>query len=136
MNKKPSELYQKAEDELKRAQGELYRPAEDVVSYSACLFSRKALTNYLQALSLLYAEKNSVEMGEMPTIEDWISFSRQYSDDLKDVDFSSLNCKCNEILEDESEQIVFCTSVDKVHHCSELAEKVREILVKEFPSAL
>ena len=136
MNKKPSELYQKAEDELKRAQGELYRPAEDVVSYSACLFSRKALANYLQALSLLYAEKNSVEMGEMPTIEDWISFSRQYSDDLKDVDFSSLNCKCNEILEDESEQIVFCTSVDKVHHCSELAEKVREILVKEFPSAL
>jgi len=136
MNKKPSELYQKAEDELNRAQGELYRPAEDVVSYSACLFSRKALTNYLQALSLLYAEKNSVEMGEMPTIEDWISFSRQYSDDLKDVDFSSLNCKCNEILEDESEQIVFCTSVDKVHHCSELAEKVREILVKEFPSAL
>ena len=136
MKKKPSELYQKAEDELKRAQGELYRPAEDVVSYSACLFSRKALTNYLQALSLLYAEKNSVEMGEMPTIEDWISFSRQYSDDLKDVDFSSLNCKCNEILEDESEQIVFCTSVDKVHHCSELAEKVREILVKEFPSAL
>lgn len=136
MNKKPSELYQKAEDELKRAQGELYRPAEDVVSYSACLFSRKALTNYLQALSVLYAEKNNVEMGEMPTIEDWISFSRQFSEELKDVDFSSLNCKCNEILEDESEQIVFCTSVDKVHHCSELAEKVREILVKEFPEAL
>jgi hypothetical protein len=136
MNKKPSELYQKAEDELKRAQGELYRPAEDVVSYSACLFSRKALTNYLQALSVLYAEKNNVEMGEMPTIEDWISFSRQFSEELKDVDFSSLNCKCNEILEDESEQIVFCTSVDKVHHCSELAEKVRDILVKEFPEAL
>src|SRR6056297_1020106 len=136
MKKKPSDLYQKAEDELKRAQGELYRPAEDVVSYSACLFSRKALTNYLQALSLLYAEKNNAGIDEMTTIEDWIGFSRQYSDDLKDVDFSSLNCKCNEILEDESEQIVFCTSVDKVHHCSELAEKVREILVKEFPSAL
>ncbi|HMB40975.1 MAG TPA: hypothetical protein VKM37_03285 [Balneolaceae bacterium] len=135
MKKKPSELYQKAEDELKRAQGELYRPAEDVVSYSACLFSRKALTNYLQALSLLYAEKNNAGIDGMSTIEDWIGFSRQYSDDLKDVDFSSLNCKCNEILEDESEQIVFCTSVDKVHHCSELAEKVRDILVKEFPSA-
>lgn len=136
MNKKPSDLYKKAEEELKRAQGELYRPAEDVVSYSACLFSRKALTDYLQALSLLYAEKNGVEMGDMPAIEDWIRFSRQYSDDLKDVDFSSLNCKCNDILEDESEQIVFCTSVDKVHHCSELAEKVRDILIKEFPSAL
>jgi len=135
MKKKPSELYQKAEDELKRAQGELYRPAEDVVSYSACLFSRKALTNYLQALSLLYAEKNNAGIDGMSTIEDWIGFSRQYSNDLKDVDFSSLNCKCNEILEDESEQIVFCTSVDKVHHCSELAEKVRDILVKEFPSA-
>jgi len=135
MKKKPSELYQKAEDELKRAQGELYRPAEDVVSYSACLFSRKALTNYLQALSLLYAEKNNAGIDGMSTIEDWIGFSRQYSGDLKDVDFSSLNCKCNEILEDESEQIVFCTSVDKVHHCSELAEKVRDILVKEFPSA-
>ena len=136
MKKKPSDLYQKAEDELKRAQGELYRPAEDVVSYSACLFSRKALTNYLQALSLLYAEKNNAGIDEMTTIEDWISFSSQFSDELKDVDFSSLNCKCNEILEDESEQIVFCTSVDKVHHCSELAEKVRDILVKEFPSAL
>ncbi len=134
MTKKPSELYQKAEDELKRAQGELYRPAEDVVSYSACLFSRKALTKYLQALSLLYAEKNNKEVGEPVTIEDWIRFSQKFNDDLKDVDFSSLNCKCNEILEDESEQIVFCTSVDKVHHCTELAEKVRDILVKEFPS--
>lgn len=136
MNKKPTELYQKAEDNLKRAQGELYRPAEDVVSYSACLFSRKALTNYMKVLSMLYAERNNVEIGEMNTIEDWIDFSREYSEELKDVDFSSLNCKCNEILEDETEQIVFCTSVDKVHSCSELAEKVRDILVKEFPSAL
>lgn len=134
MNKKPAELYQKAEDDLKRAQGELYRPAEDVVSYSACLFSRKALTSYLQALSILYAEKNSVDIDDMPTIEDWIGFSQDYSDELKDVDFSSLNCKCNEILEDESEQIVFCTSVEKVHNCTELAEKVREILINEFPS--
>lgn len=134
MNNNPSELYRKAEEELKRAQQELYRPAEDVVSYSACLFSRKALTNYLQAISLLYAEKNHLKVGEMSTIEDWISFSRQYSKDLRELDFSSLNCKCNEILEDESEQIVFCTSVDKVHHCSDLAEKVRDILVNEFPS--
>jgi hypothetical protein len=136
MNKKPSELYQKADDELQRAQNELYRPAEDVVSYSACLFSRKALTNYIQALSILYAEREGVSIGEMNTIEEWIDFSRKYSDELKEVDFSSLNCKCNEILEDESEQIVFCTSVDKVHHCSELAEKVREILTNEFQSEL
>lgn len=134
MTKKPSELYLKAEDELKRAQGELYRPAEDVVSYSACLFSRKALTDYLQALSMLYADKNNADLGEPLTIEDWIRFSQKYNDELKDVDFSSLNCKCNEILEDESERIVFCTSVDKVHHCTELAEKVREILIKEFPA--
>ena len=134
MNKKPSELYQKAEDDLNRAQGELYRPSEDVVSYSACLFSRKALTLYLQALSQLYAVKNDKEVGELHTIEDWIRFSQEFNDELKDVDFSSLNCKCNEILEDESEQIVFCTSVDKVHHCTKLAEKVRDILLKEFPS--
>lgn len=136
MNKQPSELYQQAEDELKRAQGELYRPAEDVVSFSACLFSRKALTNYLQALSLLYAEQNDKDVGEPVTIEDWIQFSQKFNDELKDVDFSSLNCKCNDILEDESEQIVFCTSVDKVHHCTELAEKVRDILEKEFPSVI
>lgn len=136
MNKQPSELYQQAEDELKRAQGELYRPAEDVVSFSACLFSRKALTNYLQALSLLYAEQNDKDVGEPMTIEDWIQFSQKFNDELKDVDFSSLNCKCNDILEDESEQIVFCTSVDKVHHCTELAEKVRDILEKEFPSVI
>ena len=136
MNKKPSELYQKAEDELNHAQKELYRPSKDVVSYSACVFSRKALIDFLQALSLLYAEKNNADLGDMTTIEDWIRFSREYNDDLKNVDFSSLNCLCNEILDDDREQIIFCTSIDKVHHCSKLAEQVRSILVKEFPDAL
>lgn len=54
---KPEQLFKQAEEDLQRASGELYRPSDDVVTYSACQFSRKALYRFLNALAI-YQSRN------------------------------------------------------------------------------
>ncbi|MCC5940986.1 MAG: hypothetical protein JJU37_05540 [Balneolaceae bacterium] len=125
-----TKLFEEAEEDLKRASQELYRPSEDVVSFSACVFSRRSLYKYLQGLAILYAEEKKIMLEPNLTIDQLITFCSQYNKNLKKVDFSSLYCKCNDILKDPNEDIEHCTSVDMVSYCADLAEKVRGI-VKE-----
>ncbi len=128
----PNELFKKAEEDFNRASQELYRPAEDVVSYSACVFSRRSLYRYLYGLAMLYAEENNVMLEPSLTIEQLITFCSKYNKNLNEIDFSSLYCKCNDMLKDGEEEIIHCTSVDKVAYCADLAENVREIVSEKL----
>lgn len=133
------ELFKQAEEDLQRAHNELYHPMEDVVTFSACVFARRALYNYLMVLSQIYAKEHSKTPAETKSIEDLIEFSSKFNKELRDVDFSLLNCKCDEIFEeddDREEDLVYCTSVDKVNYCTELSDKVREIVAKKAPTLM
>jgi hypothetical protein len=129
---KIKELFELAEEDLNHARQELYRPSTDVVSFSACVSTRRALYRYLEALANTYAAKNNDSFAEDGTIETLIDFCSKYNDQIKQIDFSSLNCKCNDIMEDGEEEIVYCTNVEKVNYCTELAEKVRSIIKEEI----
>ena len=129
---KIKELFELAEEDLNHARQELYRPSSDVVSFSACVSTRRALYRYLEALANTYAAKHDDSFAEDGTIETLIEFCSKYNDQIKKIDFSSLNCKCNEIMEDGEEEIIYCTNVEKVNYCTELAEKVRSIIKEEI----
>lgn len=129
---KTTRLLELADADLKRATQELYRPIEDVVSFSACVFSRSALYRYLQGLAILYADEKNEALEDDQTIEQLITYCSQYSNRLQDIDFSSLQCKCDEILKDDEEELVHCTSVDRLNYCSNLAAEVREILIERL----
>ena len=129
---KIKELFELAEEDLNHARQELYRPSSDVVSFSACVSTRRALYRYLEALANTYAVKQDDSFAEDGTIETLIDFCSKYNNQIEEIDFSSLNCKCNDIMEDGEEEIIYCTNVEKVNYCTELAEKVRSIIKEEM----
>lgn len=129
------ELFQQAEEDFHRAKNELFRPLEDVVTYSACVSSRRALYKYLLGLSLIHAKENNESFDDHETIEKLIKYNSKYNDQLKKVDFSALYCQCEEMSEEDDEQ-VYCASVSKVNYCSNLSESVRKILIEKEPSLL
>lgn len=130
------ELFADAEEDLRHAKKELYRPIEDVVNFSACVFTRQALYKYLLGLSLVNAEENNDPVQEDNTLEKLIKYNSKYNEALKSIDFSMLSCKCHKMQEEGEEDLVYCTNVDKVNYCSDLSESVREILIEKKPSLL
>ena len=124
-------LFQKAEKDLKEARGELYHPPEDVVTYSVCVSSRRALYNFLSCLTILYAEENDDAVNEHQTIEEMIVYCSQYNDQLKNIDFSYLYCKCQEDIHENQNEVYYCNDVHKVNYCKKLAENVQKLVVEK-----
>lgn len=129
-------LFAEADEDLKHAKKELYRPIEDVVNFSACVFTRRALHKYLMGLSLINAEENNDQIQQDNSLEKLIDYNSKYDEELKKVDFSMLGCKCHEVSDKGEEDLVYCTSVNKVNYCSNLSESVRKILIEKRPSLL
>lgn len=129
------DLFQEAEKDFHNAKDELYRPLEDVVTYSACVTSRRALYKYLLGLSKIYTKENNESFDENETIEELVKYNSKYSDKLKGIDFSALNCKCEDMSAEDEEE-VYCNSVKKVNYCFKLSENVRKILIEKEPSLL
>lgn len=129
-------LFTEAEEDLRHAKEELYRPIEDVVNFSACVFTRQALYKYLLGLSLVNAEENNDPVKDENNLEKLIKYNSKYNEALRDIDFSKLNCKCHEMTEEGEEGLVYCTNVNKVNYCSSLSESVRKILIEKRPSLL
>lgn len=126
-----TELFQKAENDLAEAKEELYHPAEDVVTYSVCVSSRRALYNFLSCLYVLYAEENDDPVEEHQTIEELITYCSKFNDKLKDIDFSYLYCKCHEDIHQKQKEAYYCNDVHKVNYCKNLAEDVRKLVIEK-----
>lgn len=126
---KPEQLFKQAEEDLQRASGELYRPSDDVVTYSACQFSRKALYRFLNALAIYQSRNKKIILEPDLTLEQLITFCGQHNKEIANIDFSSLHCKCSPIIDNE---IIYCTSIQKVDYCANLASKVKEIILIEM----
>lgn len=122
------DLFIKAEDELQQAHKEMYHPEEDVVAYSACVFSRRALYRYLNCLYLVYAEESNDPVREEQTLEDLYEYCKQKDPSILDIDISSVNCRCKDVTDEDDNEIYYC-DINKVSHCMDLASQMREYLM-------
>ncbi len=130
-NQKVLKLFKQAEEELNKARQELYHPAEDVVNYSACVFSRHASYRFMEGLYLLYTEENNDIPQEGLTLEELVEYCRKYDEQLDALDFTSLNCKTKDLSKDDDEDIFYCNDVNVVNGCTELAKKIREVVIEK-----
>lgn len=130
-NQHLTELFQKAEKDLAAAREELYHPAEDVVTFSVCVSSRRALYNFLNCLYILYANENDDPIEEHQTIEELITYCSKFNEQLKDIDFSHLYCKCQEDIHENQKEVYYCNDVHKVNYCKKLAEDVRTLVLEK-----
>lgn len=132
---KPEQLLKQAEEDLQRANKELYRPSDDVVTYAACQFSRIALYRFLNVLAIYQSRNRNIILEPNLTLEQLITFCGQHNKEIDSIDFSSLHCKCNPVI-DDGDDIIHCTSVQKVDYCAKLASKVKEIVLNEMSENL
>ncbi len=130
-------LFSKAESDLSKARGELYKPEEDVVNYSACISARSALYHFLGCLYVLdletgeEEEDNSLEKGKK-TIDDLALRAGRRHPGLRQIDFSPMRCSCKEVKDViNNDEIYFCNNTEVVKYCTGLAEQLRELVIDD-----
>lgn len=127
-------LYTKADKLLSKATEEIYKPKEDVVTYSACISARSALYHFLGCFYVYKSEKEvdkSLEEGKK-TIDELIEYAEQHISEIGDIDFSPMRCTCKDVKEIvNDDEIYFCNSVGIVKECTDLAKKVKDVLIRD-----
>lgn len=127
-------LYAKAEKLLSQATKELYKPKEDVVTYSACISARSALYHFLGTFYVYKSTEEvdkSLEEGKM-TIDELIKYADQHISNIGDINFSCMQCTCQDVKKIvNDDEIYFCNSVGTVKECTDLAKKVKDVLIQD-----
>jgi hypothetical protein len=127
------ELYKQADYDLNKAHDELYKPEEDVVNYSACIFSRSAMYHFLSCLYVLNNDEqdDTIKKGTK-TLDDLIAFAKTQEDELKDLDFSSMRCKGEGIKEiKKGHEIYFCNNTSQIQSCTKITEKIKDLVIQK-----
>lgn len=125
------EMFKQADSELYRARNELYKPAEDVVKYSVCVFARSALYRFMNCLYIIYSKENNDQIKGSQTLEQMIGYCSVYNSQLKQIDFSNVHCKTRTDLAEDVDEIYFCNNVNHVKYCADIAEEVRELVIEK-----
>lgn len=126
MNESIKELYKSAETELDQAWEEMCRPSTDVVTYSACVGSRRALYHFLRVVVMLSGDESADDVSL--TMDELIALGRTREPKLNAIDFTEVHCKCDYSADADPEEEVFCDSVEKVQFCVDLARQVQSII--------
>lgn len=124
------QLFVQAEEDLEKSRMELYKPAEDVVRYSVCIFARRALYRYINCLYLFYKDENGEPAGESQSLEELFAYCSKYDERIKAMDLESIYCKGKGMISDDEPEVFFCNDVFKLKYCSDLAENVRELVIE------
>jgi HEPN domain-containing protein len=121
MKERAKEYLNKGVAKLKSANEELFRPEEDVVTYSVCKNSQFAIENYLKG----YLLNNSVEVDEYKTIAELLAQCVLINNNFKKLDFSDIDCKVKTL------DSRYCSSIEKVNSCFDAADSLDTLLRQE-----
>jgi hypothetical protein len=105
---------------LNRAEEELNKPYDDVMTISVCQGTKLAIDNFFKAYLLKHQVKD-VEQGDiMSRYEQCLSFKPEFSN----FDFKSFEC----IHDEKCSMSSYCMSIEKVSECVKVAEGFRNIV--------
>jgi hypothetical protein len=130
-NEMIKELFKQADSELYNARNELYKPAEDVVNYSVCVFARSALYRFIQCLYLIYTDQNGDTPEQELTMEQMMDYINRYDSNAMEIDFSNVHCKTKAHVTETKENPYFCNSVEHVKYCTDTADRVRDLVIEK-----
>jgi HEPN domain-containing protein len=109
-----------AEKKLKIAKDEMFKPAEDIVSYSVCKNSQFAIENFLKG----YLLNKKVELDRNETIASLYEKCTTVDKDFKSVEMSAIGCKSHTI------DSRYCSEINSVNACYDTADSVDTYLRK------
>ncbi len=121
MMKLRSDAFFKAgERNLKQANGELFKPEEDIVSYAVCKNSQFAIDNFLRGFLLSKGQ----DPQENDTVETLYEKCLAIDADFKKVDVRAIACRHHKI------DSRYCTKLKTVNSCFEVADSIDTLLKK------
>lgn len=121
MGTKAKVYFDSAQEKLKVAKQELFRPEEDMVTYLVCKNSQYAIENYLKG----YLLKNGVDIEDCNTIDSLYNQCLIINKNFEKVDLSDFQCKAHNL------DSRFCTEIPKVSNCYDAADNLDTFLRKE-----
>ncbi len=117
---KAKQHFDKAKENLKNANEELFKPEEDVVTYLVCKNSQHAIENYL----IGYLSSRGFETHKNETIENLLERCRSLESKFNQVNIDTIECKAHKI------DSKFCDDVNKVSSCFDAADSLDTFLRK------
>ena len=89
MKSRSEAFFKEAEKKLKSAKEELFKPAEDIVSYSVCKNAQFAIENFLKG----YLTKNNIELQHDETIASLYDKCVSIDKNFTSIDLNAIGCK-------------------------------------------
>ena len=120
MKSRSDAFLKEAERKLKIAKDELFKPAEDIVSYSVCKNSQFAIENFLKG----YLTKNQIELQSNETIETLYNKCVAIDPNFKQIEMGAIGCK-NHTIDSR-----YCSEINSVSACYDTADNIDTYLRK------
>ncbi len=120
MNSRSEAFFKEAIKKLNIAKDELFKPAEDLVSYSVCKNAQFAIENYLKGFLI----KNDIELERNETIVTLYEKCLQIDENFKIIDMSAMGCK-NHVIDSR-----YCSEINSVSACFDTADSIDTFLRK------
>ena len=120
MESRSKAFFDEASKKLNNAKEELFKPAEDLMSYSVCKNSQIAIENYLKG----FLNKHNVELSSTETIETLYQKCILVDEKFKTLDLNALRCKGHQI------DSRYCTDINTVSACFDAADSLDTFLRK------
>ncbi|HEY9168120.1 MAG TPA: HEPN domain-containing protein [Lutibacter sp.] len=120
MKSRSEAYFKEAEKKLKSAKEELFKPAEDIVSYSVCKNAQFAIENFLKG----YLTKNNIELQPNETIASLYDKCASIDKHFKSIDLNAIGCK-NHAIDSR-----YCSEINSVSACFDTADNIDTYLRK------
>jgi len=120
MKSRSKAFLDEAEKKLQEAKEEMFKPAEDMVSYSICKNSQIAIENFLKG----YLTQNNIELNPNETISSLYVKCVLFNENFKSVDLNAVSCKHHII------DSLYCSEIPKVSACLDAADNLDTYLRK------
>ncbi|SFS29745.1 HEPN domain-containing protein [Lutibacter maritimus] len=120
MNDRSEAFFKEATKKLNEAKNELFKPAEDFVSYSVCKNSQFAIENYLKG----YLVSHNAKLEGNETIASLFDKCVAIDKDFSKIDLSAIGCKNHPI------DSRYCSEINSVSACFDAADSIDTYLKK------
>lgn len=120
MTSRSEAFFNEANKKLKTAKEELFKPAEDMVSYSVCKNSQFAVENFLKG----FLSMHNVELQPNETIGSLYEKCLAIDNNFKTIEVGAISCK-NHAIDSR-----YCSELNTVSACFDTADNIDTYLRK------
>lgn len=120
MKSRSEVFFKEATKNLQLAKTELFKPSEDIVTYSICKNAQFAIENYLKGFLI----KNEVKLSPKETIATLYNKCIAIDKSFKNIDINAIGCK------DHAIDSRYCSEINSVSACFDTADSIDTYLRK------